>query len=289
MPKLCLGPNPNPTPPRFALPEGATDCHIHLFPADDAYPYVADRDYTPAPADAAALRSLYDTLGIARFVAVQPSVYGQDNRAQLSRAAAVGLPFRAVVVLEPGAPDREMQALHDQGARGIRYILAHPGGLDLAGLERSADQAAAFGWHIEFLIKSDQLIDLVPRLERLSCPFSCDHIAFMKPDLGLAQTGFVALRRLLDTGRGWVKFSGAYRMTGQLDQYDSVLPFAQILAQTYGERIVWGSDWPHVGQFAGMPDTTLLLDVLADWVPDEALRQRILVANATAFYGFDGP
>jgi 2-pyrone-4,6-dicarboxylate lactonase len=269
------------------LPEGSTDCHIHFFPADDRYPYVADRDYSPAEADAVALRALYDVLGIQRFIAIQPSVYGHDNRAQLSRAAAVGLPFRAVVVLEPGASDAEMQALHDQGARGIRYILAHPGGLDLAGLERSADQANAFGWHLEFLIKSDQLIDLAPRLLKLSCPFSCDHIAFMKPELGLAQPGFTALRTLLDTGRGWVKFSGAYRMTGQADQYGAVLPLAQALAESYGERIVWGSDWPHVGQFAAMPDTTQLLDVLADWVPDEALRRQILVANAAAFYGFD--
>ena len=287
MPKLCLGPNPNPRPPRFALPDGATGCHIHLFPADDPYPYVADRDYTPAPADAAALRSLYDTLGISRFVAIQPSVYGRDNRAQLRRAGAVGLPFRAVVVVEAGISDREMQALHDQGARGVRYILAHPGGLDLAGLERSADQAAAFGWHLELLVKSDQLIELAPRLQSLGCPFSCDHIAFMKPDLGLAQAGFVALRKLLDSGRGWVKFSGAYRMTGQPDQYAAVLPFAQALAEHYGDRIVWGSDWPHVGLSAAMPDTTGLLDILADWVPDEALRRRILVANPAEFYGFN--
>jgi predicted TIM-barrel fold metal-dependent hydrolase len=287
MPKLCLAPNPTPRPPNFALPDGATDCHIHLFPADDQYPYVADRDYTPAEADAAALRSLYHTLGIKRFVAVQPSVYGHDNRAQLRRAAAVGLPFRAVVVLEPGASDHEMQGLHDQGARAIRYILAHPGGLDLAGLERSADQANAFGWHLEFLVKSDQLVELAPRLRGLSCPFSCDHIAFMKPALGLGQPGFATLRALLDTGRGWVKFSGAYRMTGQADQYAAVLPLAQALAESYGERILWGSDWPHAGQFTAMPDTTHLLDVLAEWVPDEALRRQILVTNPAMFYGFD--
>jgi 2-pyrone-4,6-dicarboxylate lactonase len=102
----------------------------------------------------------------------------------------------------------------------------------------------------------------------------------------LEQPAFVALRRLLDTGRGWVKFSGAYRMTGTMGPYDAVRPFAQALAGAYGERIVWGSDWPHVGHFEAMPDTTALLDVLADWVPDAALRQRILVDNPTAFYGF---
>jgi 2-pyrone-4,6-dicarboxylate lactonase len=80
---------------------------------------------------------------------------------------------------------------------------------------------------------------------------------------------------------------GIYRVSGTPDHYDAVLPFAQTLAETYSERVIWGSDWPHVGQFAAMPDTTHLLNTLADWVPDAAQRQRILVTNSAAFYGFD--
>ncbi|WP_315833774.1 amidohydrolase family protein [Bradyrhizobium prioriisuperbiae] len=287
MTKLCLAPDPNPKPPAFTLPDNATDCHMHLFGTAPAFPYVGERDYTPAEASAEAARALYKTLGIQRFVAIQPSVYGTDNRCQLDFATAVGLPFRAIVVLSPDTSDQEMTRLHDQGVRGIRYILAHPGGLDIATLERTADRARAFGWHLEFLIKPAQLVELAPRLMKLSCPVSCDHLGFIKPELGLEQPGFQALLRLLQSDHGWVKFSGAYRVSGKADHYDAVLPFARKLAETRPERIVWGSDWPHVGQMQVMPATTPLLNLLQDWVPDEGQRRRILVDNPSEFYGFE--
>ena len=286
MTKLCLAPDPNPSTPSFVLPEAATDCHMHLFGTAPAFPYVADRDYTPAEASAASARALYDKLGIKRFVAIQPSVYGLDNRCQLEFAAAVGLPYRAIVVLPPEVSDQEMTRLHQQGVRGLRYILAHPGGLDLDNLERSADRAQAFGWHLEFLLKPEQLIELAPRLMKLSCPVSCDHMAFIKPDLGTAQPAFEALKGLLGSGHGWVKFSGAYRISGKAEQYDAVRPFARQLAETFPDRIVWGSDWPHVGQMQTMPGTTPLLNLLEDWVPDAQRRRRILVDNPDVLYGF---
>jgi predicted TIM-barrel fold metal-dependent hydrolase len=287
MTKLCLAADPNPAAPSFALPDNATDSHMHLFGTAPRFPYVANRDYTPQEASAEAARALYKTFGIKRFVVIQPSVYGEDNRCQLELAAAVGLPFRAVVVLPPGASDRDMTKLHDQGVRGIRYILAHPGGLDISNLERSADRARAFGWHLEFLLKPEQLIELAPRLMKLSCPVSCDHLAFVKPEQGLAQPAFQALLRLIESDHGWVKFSGAYRVSGKPDHYDTVLPFARKLAETRPDRIVWGSDWPHVGQMEVMPSTTALLNLLQSWAPDEALRRRILVDNPTALYGFE--
>jgi predicted TIM-barrel fold metal-dependent hydrolase len=287
MTKRCLAPNPDPAVPSFAPPEGATDCHMHLFGADSQFPYVAERDYTPAEAGAAAARALYQKLGMRRFVAIQPSVYGLDNRCQLELAAAVGLPFRAIVVLPPEVTDREMTRLHDKGVRGLRYILAHPGGLDISNLERSADRARAFGWHLEFLIKSDQLLELAPRLMKLRCPVSCDHLAFVKPELGVEQGAFRALLELVESDHGWVKFSGAYRVSGKPDSYHAVLPFARKLAQTRPDRIVWGSDWPHVGQMEVMPATTPLLNLLESWVPEEDTRRRILVDNPAVLYGFD--
>jgi predicted TIM-barrel fold metal-dependent hydrolase len=286
MTKLCLAPDANPTSPSFVLPDGATDCHMHLFGTAPAFPCVADRDYTPAEASAASARALYDKLGIKRFVAIQPSVYGLDNRCQLEFAAAVGLPYRAIVVLPPEVSDQELTKLHEQGVRGLRYILAHPGGLDTSDLERSADRARAFGWHLEFLLKPDQLIELAPRLMKLSCPVSCDHVAFIKPDLGTAQPAFEALKGLLGSGHGWVKFSGAYRISGKAEHYDMVLPFARQLAENFPDRIVWGSDWPHVGQMQTMPGTTPLLNLLETWVPDQPLRRRILVDNPDVLYGF---
>ena len=286
MTNVCLPPDPHPAPPSFALPANATDCHMHLFGTAPDYPYVAERDYTPSPAGVEAARAMYKTFGIGRVVVVQPSVYGDDNRCQLEFGAQLGLPFRAVIVPPHDCTEHDMRDFHDKGVRGIRYILAHPGGLDLAGLERAADSASERGWHLEFLLKPHQLLELAPRLAKLRCPVSFDHLAFMKVDEGVEQPAFQALLALLRDGNSWVKLSGAYRVSGTAGRYQAVLPLARTIMQTRPDRVVWGSDWPHVGQMVEMPRTTPLLDLLQDWVPDEGQRNRVLVENPAELYGF---
>jgi len=49
--------------------------------------------------------------------------------------------------------------------------------------------------------------------------------------------------------------------------------------------MVWGSDWPHVTE-RNKPDDAVLFDLLADWVPGETDRRRVLVDNPAALYGF---
>ena len=94
------------------------------------------------------------------------------------------------------------------------------------------------GWHLEFLLKPHQLIELEPRLAKLSCPVSFDHLAFIKPADGIEQSAFQALLRLLASGNGWVKFSGAYRVSGQAERYDQR---AAVCAQRSSKRDRIGS------------------------------------------------
>jgi predicted TIM-barrel fold metal-dependent hydrolase len=65
-----------------------------------------------------------------------------------------------------------------------------------------------------------------------------------------------------------------------------VLPLAQSLVQERPDRILWGSDWPHVMVKGQMPNTTELLDLLSDWVPEERNRKQILVDNPQKLFGF---
>ncbi len=54
------------------------------------------------------------------------------------------------------------------------------------------------------------------------------------------------------------------------------------------ERTVWSSDWPHPSEHADAePDDAILFGLLANWEPGEAIRNRILVDNPVAPYGFD--
>jgi 2-pyrone-4,6-dicarboxylate lactonase len=131
------------------------------------------------------------------------------------------------------------------------------------------------------------LLELAPRLAKLRCPVSFDHLAFMRAEEGIEQPAFQALLRLLQDGNSWVKLSGAYRVSGIAEQYEAVLPLARDIMTTRPDRVVWGSDWPHVGQISKMPHTTPLLDLLRDWVPGEAERHRVLVENPATLYGFE--
>ena len=282
---LCPGPNLQPRAPRFAMPKGATDTHFHLFGPQSRYPLVELREYTPALITPAMARQLFDALAIERAVVIQPSVYGEDNRAQLEGARDVGIPTRAVVVVPHACSDRELAALHEQGARGLRYVLAHPGGLPLPDLERWAARAREIGWHIQLLAKGPQLLEIASRIEKLPCPAVIDHIGMFSPGEGVDQPVFQAVLRLVQHGH-WVKLSGAYRLSQQQPPYPELNPYVAQLVAARPDRILWASDWPHVFIKTPMPNTTDLLDLLADWVPDETTRNRILVDNPAVLYGF---
>ncbi len=281
----CEVPDINLRAPRFKMPAGATDTHFHLFGPVERYPLVDLREYNPPLVTPEMARQIFGQLGIQRAVVIQPSVYGSDNRAQLEGAADIGIPVRAVVVLDAKTTELEMAKLHAQGARGLRYVLAHPGGLAIADLERWADRVKELGWHIQFLAKGPQLIELASRIEKLSCPAIIDHIGMFNPAEGLEQPAFQAVQRLISYGH-WVKLSGAYRLTQQLTPFPELQQFIERLLQVAPDRLVWGSDWPHVFVKTRMPNTTDLLNALADWVPDEGLRNQILVNNPARLYEF---
>lgn len=286
MTEPCMGPDPDPRRPRLEMPPGATETHFHLFGPASRYPYADGREYTPPDAPPEAARHLFATLGIERAVVIQPSVYGTDNRCQLEQAAALGMPFRAVVVTAPETSDAEYAKLEAQGARGVRFILAHRGGLDPALLERYAARMREMGWHLQLMVKPHHLLELSERLARLPCPVVIDHMAFIDPAAGLGQPAFQALLRLVQGENGWVKLTGAYRLSAHAPGYGDLVPFARALVEARPDHLLGGTDWPHVAFKGRMPNTTDLIDLLAEWVPDEATRRRILVDNPAALYGF---
>jgi len=282
--KLCPGPNPNPRKPRLKAPPGATDSHFHILGPATRYPYVENREYTPPDALPSACRHLFDTLGISRAVLIQPSVYGTDNSCMVEAAPQLGIPSRMVVVVPFDTPDKELVRLHDAGARAVRFILAHVGGLPLADLERFSARIKDMGWHIQLLLRPNHLIELEPRLAKLPTDFVIDHMGFVRPSEGLEQPAFQALLRLIRGGRCWVKFTAGYRFSAEAPPYRDGIPYAQALVEARPDRLLWGSDWPHV--MFKIADTTDLFDMLLDWVPDEQALKRILVDNPGALFGF---
>jgi predicted TIM-barrel fold metal-dependent hydrolase len=226
-------------------------------------------------------------LGLQRAVLVQPSVYSDDNRCMLDGASRLGVPSRMVVVVPFSVSDIELQRLHDAGARAVRFILAHIGGLPLADLHRFAERVKSVGWHIQLLLRPSHLIELEASLKKLPAEFVIDHIGLIRASEGGAeQPAFQALLRLYRTGRCWIKLTGGYRISSEAPPYRDVIPLVAALLNERPDRLLWGTDWPHVMVKDNMPNTTDLIDLLLDWVPDDKVRKQILVDNPQTLFGF---
>ena len=286
MVKMCQGPDPNPTPPRLKAPAGATDTHFHIFGPEERYPFVPERRFTPPDASVASYTKMHRTMGLSRAVLVQPSMYGTDNRRQLEAAREMDIPTRTIVVVPVSVADAEIEALHAQGARGVRFNPSQPGSLPLDQLERFAERLAGFGWHIQLMLTPAQLIELAPRLGKLRCTIVIDHMGDVRSSGGVNQPAFRALLGLVRGEQCWLKLSAGYHHSDQAPPYPETIPLAHALVDARPDRLLWGSDWPHANHWGRMPNSTDLFDLLLEWVPDEAVRTRILVDNPARLYGF---
>jgi predicted TIM-barrel fold metal-dependent hydrolase len=266
--------------------EGATDTHFHVFGPPERYPYVAHRTYTPPDALPSAAVALFRRLGIARAVLIQASSYGFDNSRHLDAAAELGIPARVVVVVPLDTPEPELARMHERGARGVRFILTHPGGLVPADLARFSHRLAAMGWHVDLMASPGQLVEHEHLLRGLACPIVIDHLGMVRADRAADRAAAAVVERLLLAGHCWVKISGAYRVSNRVPEHDDVGPWVRRLVETRPDRLFWGSDWPHVSIDVPTPDTGTLFAAFRRWVPEAEIRERILVANPAAFYGF---
>ena len=226
-------------------------------------------------------------LGVERAVIVQPSIYGTDNSCTRDALAQSNGAWRGVAVVDRKVKRKVLAELSAGGFCGARLNLLYRGGVPLDALEDVAGKVATFGWHLQLLLDIRVLPVVANRIAALPCPVVFDHLGHFPADLPEVAPGFAVLRRLMDNGRTWVKLSGGYRLSKLAPPYADIRAYAQQLCRQRPDRLVWGSDWPHTAIEGVMPNDGALLDTLADWVPDQALRKRILVDNPAILYGYD--
>lgn len=286
----CTPHDPHPRPARIRLPAHACDVHAHVCGPRDRFPLVANRLYNPPQAPLSEYRHMLDALGIERGVLVQPSVYGTDNRAMLEALAEDPVRLRAVAVLPFDVGVDEVRHLHALGVRGVRSNIVDlkdgKGQLPLDGLRRLADTIAPFGWHIEFLMHVNEFPDLHRQLSDFPVPFVFGHLGYVPTTLG-ATPGFEGLLALAREGKAWIKMTAPYRLTPEAYPYPSVVPAAQRLLEEVPQRLMWGSDWPHVFIKSAMPNDGDLFNLFIDWLRDRDLLQTVLVDNPARVYGFE--
>lgn len=272
--------------------KGACDAHFHVFGAAEKYPA---RDpnlrYKPPYAPLEDYLEWAEKNGFERFVFVQPSAYARDNSCMLDAMKAMRLPCRAIVDVDEHAPDRLLADMHQAGVRGVRINVSpiHPredglGARLMSRIERLEARCAELGWQLDFLFPGWLTEEMLPRLAKLRVDFTLAHMGMFLAKDGAQQPGFRRLLEVLKSSRGYAKLTGVYRMS-KTPGFIDAKPMAQALVEAVAERLVWGSDYPHLS-FADRVGSDELFALLSDWVPDAATRKKILVENPARLFGF---
>lgn len=280
--------NPSPSKPKLQLPKGACDSHFHIFGPQSKFPFAAERTYTP-PHDAPkeALFSLHRHLGIERGVVVQAGCHAFDNSVTADAVAAGAGAYRGVALLQPSVGDAGLRRLDAIGFRGARFnYMKHLGqGAPLAEVIALSERLAPLGWHLQIHLESALIAEMASALKRSSVPVVIDHMGRVDAALGPDQPAFLALLALMQDERFWVKVSGAERLSRRPPPYEDVIPFARKLVSEFGERTLWGTDWPHPN-LSHVPDDGMLVDLLGEIAPTAASRQALLADNPQRLYHF---
>ncbi len=273
--------------PRVAFPRGATDCHAHIFGPQDRYPLLPKTHFVPPVCSLSDYVRMLRTLGCERAVLVQPSVYGTDNIAIEEALQSGEFPLRGVAVVGADITDRELERLHAIGFRGIRINTASATpGLKIEDAPRIAERIRHLGWHLQFFVNLREQPGIADVLAKLPVNVVVDHFGRIAASDGLDAPPFRALLGLLRREHCYAKLMGPY-FASDAPHFVDLAPFARAMVAAAPERIVWGTDWPHPSAKEKLPNDGDLADLLLDWVPDEATRNRVLVNNPQRLYAFD--
>ena len=284
-----------PSKPRFKLPAGAVDAHCHVFGPGNVFPYAPERKYTPCDASKEQLFALRDHLGFDKNVIVQATCHGSDNRALVDALKTSNGKARGVATVNRNVTDPELQEMHAAGVRGTRFNFVKR----LADftprevLLEIANRIAPLGWHVVIYFEAVDLPELYDFFTALPTTVVVDHMG--RPDVTKPVDGpefelFVKMMR--EHSNIWSKVScperlsvsGPKALNGEQNAYADVVPFAKRLVETFPDRVLWGTDWPHPNLKDHMPDDGLLVDFIPQIATTPELQQKLLVDNPTRLY-----
>lgn len=299
---LVAGASQPSTPVNFAVPPNACDCHTHIFGDPRQFPWFSGRTYTPESASVAEMRALHRALHMDRVVIVNPSVYGADNSCTLDAMKQLGPRARGIAVIDDKTSAGLLEEMDHAGIRGIRLNFENFGQTNpevaRKAFQSAVERLAGRKWHIQIYTRLPVIESLHKEIMAAPLPVVLDHFGGAQAPLGTPQAGFDTMLDLVRSGRVYVKISAAYRTSAKPPDYVEAAPLAKALIAANAQRILWGSDWPHPtgGALPGHQASDLapllqiddghLLNQLAVWAPDPAVRKIILVDNPARLYGY---
>ena len=280
--------HPSPSKPRFVPPPGAVDAHCHVFGPGAQFPFAPERKYTPCDASKDHLWALRDHLGFERNVIVQATCHGADNRAVVDALRAAGGRARAVATVKADVTDAVLREMDEAGVRGVRFnfVKRLVDTTPREVLESIARRVAALGWHVVIYFEAADLPEHYAFFASLPTTVVVDHMG--RPDVTKPVDGaefelFVKLLR--EHTNIWSKVSCPDRLSASGPPgWDDVVPFAKRLVDTFADRVLWGTDWPHPNMTKYMPDDGQLVDFIPRIATTPELQWRLLVDNPLRLY-----
>ncbi len=284
-----------PAKPRFVLPAGAVDAHCHVFGPGAEFPYAPERKYTPCDASKAQLFALRDHLGFDKNVIVQATCHGADNRALVDALRHSQGRARGVATVKRDVTDQALQDMHDAGVRGVRFNFVKRL-VDFTPkdeLMEIAQRIKSWGWHVVIYFEAVDLPELWDFFTALPTTVVVDHMG--RPNVQQPFDGpefSLFMKFMHEHENVWSKvscperlsISGPKALHGEQNAYQDVVPFARHVVETFPDRVLWGTDWPHPNLKDHMPDDGLLVDFIPHIAVSAALQRKLLVDNPMRLY-----
>jgi predicted TIM-barrel fold metal-dependent hydrolase len=270
--------------------EPKVDCHLHLLDPL-RFPYAADTPYRPAGQEittAAQMNQMFAAYGIRNALLVQPnSGYGDDNRCMLDAIAASNGRFKGIAVVPHDIAEVDLTCLKAQGVLGVAFNLPFHGVPYYLGTDVLLAKLIKLDMFLQIQVHEDQILALLPMLDRHPFKLLIDHCGRPTPGAGLHDPAFQALLALGRRGRASVKLSGHMKFSDQLHPFPDTWPFVRALVEAFTlDACIWGSDWPFL-RAPERVDYGPLLTLSEQLFSNPADRRQLFWETPRRLFGFD--
>jgi len=277
-----------PTVPRFRLPPGAADCHVHIVGPAVRFRFVEQRAHRAYDAPKETLRAIHARLGVERCVVVHGVAHGTNLSVTLDALFTAAGRYRATMPNDPAITDQRLEELNASGFRAVRFnFMQRLGGPpEREMFLRTAERIAPLGWHMLIHMDADDILKYEDMLRAAKAPLLFDHVLRIDPSRGLAQEPFKRLIAFLKDGKAWVKIAALEKFSKEKYPFRDICGVAAAVLDAASDRAIWGTDWPHPDVVPGPTNDADLVDLIPSYAPTASLQKKLLVDNPAALYGF---
>ena len=279
---------PSPPPPPMSC-----DCQFHIFADRKKYPPKPGALYEPPNATFDDMMGVLRTLGFARGVIVHAMPYDTDHRLLIDTLSGLAdrSNIRATAIIKDNVSDAELSKLNDLGVCAARFNIGryYNEVQSPASVLRAMQRAREIGWHARLHVAGPHLLEYTDMLASVKdLTIVVDHMGHVDFSQGLGGSTFQWLLDRIKNHGWWLMLSNGSRLSSMSEGWDDAVPFGEAFVQAAPDRMIWGSDWPHVRwSKPRMPNDAELVELLYRYLRnDKELIEKVLVSNPARLHGF---